>query len=232
MFTTEWAVALFGKMLLWIDPEARSGPEAMAIDEWLLETAEVAVLRTYRWLGNWASIGYFGKIADARGHFPDVDIVRRWTGGGTVVHRDDWTYSLIVPRSEPLANLRGAESYGQIHKALAAALWVEKIGVRPSDEVEETGASLCFENPVPHDLVSEDGRKIAGAGQRRTRHGLLHQGSVAVACHSDKDFQKRSENLASRLAIEWENFSPIAGMENIGRMMINRYGSVAWRNRR
>lgn len=35
----------------------------------------------------------------------------------------------------------------------------------------------CFANPVRADVLI-DGRKIAGAAQRRTRHGLLQQGSI------------------------------------------------------
>ncbi len=221
-----------GKIRLWIDPVPRSGPEAMAVDEWLLETVDVPVLRTYRWLGGWVSIGYFGKIAEARGLFPGVQIVRRWTGGGTVDHRADWTYTLVVPRSEPLANLRGGDSYGKIHEALGAALRGEGIGARAIDESGVTGASLCFENPVQHDLVGADERKIAGAGQRRTRHGLLHQGSVAASCSGVVDFQKRSGNLASQLAVEWKSFAPLIDMEDIQCRVANRYGLSQWTDRR
>jgi lipoate-protein ligase A len=39
---------------------------------------------------------------------------------------------------------------------------------------------LCFANPVRADVMI-DSRKIAGAAQRRTRVGLLHQGSIQLA---------------------------------------------------
>ena len=96
----------------------------MARDEWLLENATLPVLRSYRWLGDWCGIGYFGTLAEARVHFPDVEIVRRWTGGGTVDHRADWTYTLIVPAGETLASERGAASYGKIHEFLAGEVLV------------------------------------------------------------------------------------------------------------
>jgi lipoate-protein ligase A len=38
-------------------------------------------------------------------------------------------------------------------------------------------SDACFENPVAFDLLA-DGIKIAGAAQRRTQRGLLHQGSI------------------------------------------------------
>ncbi len=176
---------LFRKLLLWIDPEARPGPEAMAVDEWLLETATTPVLRVYRWAGDWASVGYFGQLAAARAAFPGAGVVRRWTGGGMVDHRADWTYTLAVPLTEPLANQRGAGSYRDIHEILAHVLDGEGITASLSLGAEETGDALCFANPVTHDILGQGGIKLAGAGQRRSLQGLLHQGSVAVPCPDD-----------------------------------------------
>ncbi|RYD60488.1 MAG: lipoate--protein ligase family protein, partial [Verrucomicrobiaceae bacterium] len=136
----------------------------MAVDEWLLETACVPVLRVYRWAGEWASIGYFGAMADARATFPGVGVVRRWTGGGMVDHRADWTYTFVIPTAEKLAASRGADSYRLIHEKLAKSLYEEGIVSRLSHGHEETGAALCFANPVTHDLLDANGAKLAGAG--------------------------------------------------------------------
>ena len=38
---------VFERLLLWLDPVKRPGPEAMAVDEWLLETAAQPILRVY-----------------------------------------------------------------------------------------------------------------------------------------------------------------------------------------
>jgi lipoyl(octanoyl) transferase len=54
------------------------------------------VLRVYGWQGNWGSLGYFGKSPKRVAGFPEIDWVRRWTGGGTVDHRADWTYTARV----------------------------------------------------------------------------------------------------------------------------------------
>lgn len=167
-----------GKLLLWVDEVARSGPETMAVDEWLLETADCPVLRVYGWAGDWASLGYFGKFAEAQEAFPGVALVRRWTGGGIVDHRAGWTYTLVFPKGEPMAESRGAASYGYIHGLLSEVLRLEGVACGVSAGEGETGAARCFENPVGHDLVRPDGVKLAGAGQRRSRAGLLHQGAV------------------------------------------------------
>jgi lipoyl(octanoyl) transferase len=219
---------VFEKLLLWIDPVPRTGPETMAVDDWLLETTRTPVLRIYQWLGNWASIGYFGKIAEAKLAFPGVDLVRRWTGGGIVDHRADWTYTVVAPHGEPLAGWRGAESYRRIHLALVETLTAEGIAAQLSSGSEETGAMLCFENPVSHDLLGPDGRKLAGAGQRRTRQGLLHQGSVAL----DGLSTPRAESFASRLAAEWEHLLLRPGPDEIAQRMVARYSCREWRKRR
>lgn len=217
--------------MVWVDPVIRTGPEAMAVDEWLLESAATPVLRVYQWLGDWATLGYFGDLAAAQRTLPGVGWVRRWTGGGVVDHRVDWTYTVVAPSSEPLAGWRGAESYRRIHGALVEALRSEQSGVRLSAGDEQTGAALCFENPVHHDLVAGDGRKLAGAGQRRTRRGLLHQGSVATAC-AEALSRQRAEHFATHLAATWEPHDFQVPQALVSRLVDERYANPAWTWRR
>lgn len=219
---------LFETLQLWIDESARSGPENMAVDEWLLAKVEEPLLRVYRWEENWGSLGYFGSISEARETFPGLDWVRRWTGGGLVDHRDDWTYTLVVPIGDPLARLRGAESYRLIHGELGRVL--KSDGVRLSAGHEATGAAACFENPVEHDLVDAAGRKRAGAGQRRTKTGLLHQGSVG-GCLEIEPSRRRAGALAAALAPEVRDFKEKPSAEEIGRLM-GRYREKDWTERR
>lgn len=223
---------VFREMLLWMDPVARSGPEAMAVDEWLLDTCTKPILRVYRWSGDWASIGYFGKMADASRAFPGVSVVRRWSGGGMVDHRRDWTYSVISPKDEPLANWRGAESYRRIHLALVDALTAEGVSARLSSGDDETGAGLCFENPVSYDVMGNGGIKLAGAGQRRSRFGLLHQGSVVLQCVDDKCYYERSSELSRRLASQYLPVDMTVDEDDLSVRIAARYGNQAWSERR
>lgn len=171
---------LFEKLQVWHDEIPKSGPENMAADEWLLSSMEeVPILRIYSWEGAWASLGYFQSLAQAREIFGDEpEYVRRWTGGGIVDHREDVTYTLVIPRSHELAGRRGNESYCAIHREIALCLGEGGIAcdLTPSDS--ENDSSACFEKPVAWDLLGEDGGKLAGAGQRRSRQGMMHQGSV------------------------------------------------------
>lgn len=223
---------IFEKLLLWVDPVKRPGPEAMAVDEWLLETTRQPVLRIYEWAGDWVSLGYFGKIEEARSAFPGVELVRRWSGGGMVDHRKDWTYTVVAPQGEPVAAWRGAESYRRLHAALVQTLGGEGIEARLSEGFEETGATLCFENPVSHDLLGSDGRKLAGAGQRRSRQGLLHQGSLGVPVANAAASLIRAKDFAGRIASEWEMIDLGPQMGDLSNRICTRYASAKWTERR
>jgi lipoate-protein ligase A len=207
---------IFDELDWWWDEVARPGPEAMAVDEWLLETVERPTLRVYGWDGAWASVGYFGDLEEAKRQIPDRKWVRRRTGGGTVDHADDWTYTVVVPAGESLARMRGGESYRLLHECLAAALVKEGLAVGMAVNAGDLEQSLCFRNPVPHDLLGGGG-KLAGAGQRRTRRGLLHQGSVAGRCEGEVSLV-RAETFAQCLCkspVRVEKMPPvgvIAGM--------------------
>ncbi len=226
------AEVIFANLLVWFDAVARRGDDAMAVDEWLLEVAELPILRVYGWLGDWVSVGYFGEIASAEEKFPGVNLVRRWTGGGMVDHRRDWTYTLVVPQGEGIAQRRGGESYLQIHDALAGCLNAEGISTQLSAGADQTGDALCFENTVGHDLIGPDLRKLAGAGQRRSRAGLLHQGSVGVSCGDERISRERAESFAHRLAAHWSVTEFHPDPEDIERRVVARYANETWTRRR
>ena len=65
-----------------------------------------------------------------------LDLCRRPTGGGIVDHREDWTYSLIIPRGHALEEARAADSYREIHVALAAALQKQGVAAEVQTECE------------------------------------------------------------------------------------------------
>lgn len=173
------AVPLFTLLQVLEDLEPRAAALQMAVDKVLLETTPLPILRFYRWAGPCVTIGYFQSREQAEAQYPGLPVVRRWTGGGTVLHADDAPYSLIVPRGEPFASVRPAESYRLIHGALASALRSAFPSITTAQENAPQCSTSCFENPVTDDLLL-GGSKVAGAGQRRTRSGLLHQGSIQI----------------------------------------------------
>ena len=218
-------------MTLEVLPTRTAGAaENMATDFLLLQRYPRAVprFRHYGWRGPAFTFGYSQKIAFIRAQVAALaeghcDLCRRATGGGLVDHRDDWTFSLVIPRGHPLEELRATQSYREVHEALAAALRAQGVpAVTKQAEVERVApnalsaepapwgqgappapgpAGVCFQRAEIYDVVHErSGEKIAGAAQKRNKQGLLFQGSIAKA--------------AAGAAVDWEKFGDdfIAGI--------------------
>jgi lipoate-protein ligase A len=176
--------AVFTELQIYCDDASHSAAMNMAIDEALLEYVESPAIRFYRWQSPALSFGYFGRFADVADYQRDRDLVRRWTGGGIVFHGEDITYSIVIPVGDPAFCESSMAIYERIHRALCDAL--KKNGqpavvAAGADRGKVTSindrAYSCFTNPVRSDVMI-GGRKIAGAAQRRTRRGLLQQGSI------------------------------------------------------
>jgi len=163
-----------------LDSGANTPAYNMALDEALLENATTLgrpVLRFYDWTQPCATFGYSQKIVTIEAATKLRPLIRRCTGGGLVPHDGDWTYSLIFPPDHEWTRLAATESYQRTHKLLQTAF--EKIGVKTelAKSCRRPKPGECFEGHELHDLLW-NGKKIAGAAQRRNRHGLLIQGSV------------------------------------------------------
>ena len=112
-------------------------------------------------------------------------LVRRVSGGGAICHLDDLTFSLIADPSHELFRGRVEESYHRIHAAVAAGLAslgvsaVRRLGAEVSSDSSRREDPICFRKATTFDLIS-DGRKLVGSAQRRTRHTILHHGSIPL----------------------------------------------------
>ena len=165
---------------VWADPVPRRGYENMAADELLLLSGD-AWLRLYGWAEPAVSFGYFDTQSVARRIFPGAkEYIRRWTGGGIVDHRHGVTYTLTLPAppEESPPHPPASRLYEWIHGALAHAL--RQSGVECSLLLSDApdGGRACWASPVASDIVDPAGRKLAGAGQRRFRGAVLHQGLI------------------------------------------------------
>jgi len=146
-------------------------------------------LRLYAWEPGCLSFGrnqrahgrYDPERAVARG----IDVVRRPTGGRSVFHHREITYSVTAPADE-WGGLR--EAYARINRALARGLC--DLGV-PAAVAEREAAGVapgptsraCFRDPLPGEVVA-GGRKLVGSAQWRNGGALLQHGSLLL--HNDQ----------------------------------------------
>jgi len=161
----------------------------MALDEVLLaETRRLdkPVLRFYSWNEPAASFGYFQKYSEVERLTLLRPLVRRPTGGGLVPHNADWTYSLAFPPGDPWYELPATESYRRLHEWIGASFARLGVPTELAPETSKPAAGQCFVGHEKSDLLWQ-GKKIAGAAQRRTRAGLLVQGSVQTPLALSRD---------------------------------------------
>ena len=68
--------------------------------------------------------------------------------------------------------------YKTIHQAVAQAIQESGTPCRLATAQPKEDDPSCFLKPVPADVLDSAGHKLAGAAQRRTKQGCLHQGSI------------------------------------------------------
>ena len=172
-----------------VDDMPNSGAWNMAVDEVLLtsaiETGD-ATLRFYQWSEPTVSLGYFQKEDEVlrERRLAQLPWVRRLSGGGTLVHDHELTYSLALPSTQRLVE-RPMELYGLVHRAFieefqrrGIELKLRGSTLRRSDE-----PLLCFAREDEHDLVFL-GHKVLGSAQRRRRGAMLQHGGLLLQASS------------------------------------------------
>lgn len=174
-----------------------SGPKSA---EWNMRADEEALssltsssqpmLRFYEWSEPSATYGYFLNPSDyfnaggVQKH--SLALARRPTGGGVIFHTDDLAFSLIVPSSHPFYSLDPLHSYHVINACVLLAIKAFYTASSFSHMHPCSRGGFCMAKPTKYDLLLE-GKKVGGAAQRKTKQGLLHQGSLYLA-HPASEF--------------------------------------------
>ena len=233
--------------ILW-DDKSYSPYENMAIDELLLTNIcelRKPILRIYDWNCSAMSIGYVQNynltIQEAleNGNITEKTcVVRRPTGGGVVYHDNDLTYTVIIPKGYYIEEENRMESYNIIHKAILKALELCNINANLAPNESETvdrATMKCFTTPTKYDVLCES-RKFSGSAQRRTKNGILHQGSISLEA-SDGNTQLLKDNLKiafkKTFNIECEIFNLSENfIESKNQLVESKYQTDEWNQRK
>lgn len=131
--------------------------------------SKIPILRIYGWDNPSVTAGRFQNIQKTADvtfcSGKDIPVIRRVSGGGTVIHDKEITYSLCIPvayKSIP-SSIDG--SFRFLLQALCSAL-------------NDTGIPACF-NSIND--ISVYGKKISGNAQYRSKGVLLLHGTILVS---------------------------------------------------
>lgn len=176
-----------------LDTGVQSAEENMRLDAELLANAESfskPILHLYEWEGDSATYGYFTNPSTLlnldNALTLGLKLARRPTGGGIIFHLWDLAFSVLVPASCPEYSRNTLDNYAFVNNAVLSAAQEFLEGHPPLALTSESFtpwdshcAHFCMAKPTQYDVMWE-GRKIAGAAQRQTKAGFLHQGSIAL----------------------------------------------------
>ncbi|MBT3667389.1 MAG: hypothetical protein HN548_07900 [Opitutae bacterium] len=223
-----------------------SGSENMATDLWLFQetNSKDPIFRHYGWMQEEITFGYgqdwnwvkSQKIVNS------MKLTRRPTGGGIVKHGCDWTYMLIIPRGHSSYLIPALDLYEKLHFIIGEVLnrqgYATSLMPCPTKGKKKKGIpGNCFLEPVGMDLMSEDGTyKLAGAAMKRTRKGILIQGTLDLSSFSNVDtkffsgsFLEELQNLISEETkfVDWPE-----NLEANRLAYLNKFNSLSWQEKR
>jgi lipoate-protein ligase A len=166
---------------------AFAGAENMARDRALLERAiagEGPFLRIYAWVRPTLSLGYFQALDDVAEAGAaarlGVDVVRRFTGGGAILHDREVTFSVALPAWHAWAKLDVNASYLAVTQPLLKLLRDHGVEARfRGGDGPSVKAPHCFAGAACPDITVA-GRKLFGSAQRRRQGALLQHGSLLL----------------------------------------------------
>ena len=201
----------------------------MAADEFLL-TCNEPLLRFYGWenpslsfgRGNFTPVGLDSQIIGDH----TIDKVKRLSGGKTVFHQFELTYSFAC--DSDLFPPSILETYRLISQPLAAAIgkygldsWMKKADKR------KISSSICFQEVSSYELTVGP-KKIVGSAQYRRRRRFFQHGSILLKI--DWDYWKsiwriphRSNQLEQRITSFYDELGSFPAAGGLATTIQNEY---------
>lgn len=168
-------------MRITVDGHLR-GADNMARDEAMLAAAQPAA-RLYGWRPACVSLGRAqteGQVDLDAARDGGLDVVRRATGGGAILHNEsEVTYAIVLPLDHPGLPRDIAGSFAFLSAGVVAALRHLGLPAEIESVPDNTRETLCYVRKQGTNVMV-NGRKISGGAQRRTDRAVLQHGTIIV----------------------------------------------------
>ena len=150
-------------------------------------------------------------------------------------HDADWTYSLVFPPGHFWYRLKARESYERMHEWIRSALVEVGVLTELAQRSNKELVGQCFIGAEQFDLIC-NGRKLAGAAQRRNRLGLLIQGSLQpTPAGVERSGWERAMCMTTptEIPVAWQELKPDAGLlRRVGGLTHEKYSQVCYNEAR
>ena len=183
------------------------------LDQTISNPEIILTLRFYYWAGDWLSIGYHQKEIpphweklSANG---EINIVRRPSGGGAVLHSGGITYALTFKKIY-YKNL----SYEMINNWLIHSFKELGLKLQYGHLQKSAITSNCFGTSLISDLVDQDGFKRIGSAQYRKKGAFLQHGEIQTNPSKDLWFKLFREEAPPKVNINLTNDEIIQHLSN------------------
>ncbi|MCD4685330.1 MAG: lipoate--protein ligase family protein [Anaerolineae bacterium] len=216
------------------------GPMNMAVDQTIMEAVAAErvppTLRFYSWNPPCLSLGYMQKVSDVdRDRLAERGwgLVRRITGGRSILHIDELTYSVTVKDKHPLVAGDIVASYRRLSQALVAGLHL--LGADPQADKratrsENSNGPVCFEVPSHYEITTGT-QKLIGSAQVRKFGAVLQHGTLpltgditrildALSIESDDKRERIRERVQQRAATLEDALSTVISWKVAANAMI------------
>ena len=167
--------------------------DAQTLDILQTNPVDRLVVRMFQWDKPTVSFGYLLETDKVKAWSMDhglssIDVVKRPTGGGAVLHStSDLSFSLVWRRERKFFSDRPRDCYAEIHERVlkklsqhdgAMSLFTKDLGMCESSPTEKN-LPICFNEPVCNDVMLE-GKKVIGGALRITKNAILYQGTIQL----------------------------------------------------
>ena len=206
------------KKALIISTVKSSGEKQMSIDIDLLDKTIsnndiLFTLRFYLWEGNWISIGFHQKNYPE--HWKDliekglINIVRRPSGGGAVLHSGGITYALTFKKPE-----YKKFSYQFVNSWLIKSFAFLGITLKNGSVTKGSIKENCFGTNYVSDLVDENGNKRIGSAQYWKKGSFLQHGEIQLNPPLDLWIKIFEQKPPKPLSLKFSNKKIIKHLRN------------------
>ena len=184
-----------------------------SLDQTIVNPEIIFTLRFYYWTGDWLSIGYhqkeipphWEKLLSSR----DINIVRRPSGGGAVLHSGGITYALTFKKT-----YYKILSYEMVNNWLIKSFKELGLDLKYGNAQKSPITSNCFGTSLISDLVDQDGFKRIGSAQYRKKGAFLQHGEIQTNPSKDLWYKLFREEAPPKINLDLTNDEIVEHLRN------------------